>query len=252
MSLGKETFELNKKEFTSRIDGIVKNYRCNSRVIGEARSFVIRACSLTSQWKKLATDPDTKVYLRNVDIANGGRKVKMICLERGGTRQPVSKSKLLDNLYPAKKIATTATPEEKHYNSVRSAMRNAIQWQLTKFRDYSEYPLRCRLTGKRLLRGMRTDVDHYGMPLAQIADNFLSEKGLRYIDILLVGPQTNKRFKDKGLWEEWQNYHLEHCKLSIVCASANRSKGADGYVTPKEIIGSYQSLDSDGDISLDF
>jgi hypothetical protein len=251
MSLGKETFQLNKTQFKDKIDRIIKNFRVNTYLIGESRQFVIRACSLVSRWNKLAIDTETRVYLRNIEIANG-RRVKMLCLERGGTQQPISKSKLVDSLYPVKKIATSATPEEKHYNSVRSAMRNGISSQLKEFRENVPRPITCRITGKILRRGARTDVDHWGKPFAQIADDFVREQGLTYVDILLVGPPNHKRFKDQKLWDLWQLYHLENCQLSVVCASANRSKGSDGYTTPQDLIGSYESENEEDSLSLQF
>jgi hypothetical protein len=176
----------------------------------------------------------------------------MLSLERGGTKQPVSKSKLIDSLYPAKKIATSASPEEKHYNAVRSAMRNGIASQLKEFRDNVPRPIICPLTGKTLRKGMRTDVDHFGKPFAQIADEFVGAMELTYIDIYLVGPPNRKRFKDKELWEAWQLFHIENCELHLVCSSANRSKGADGYRTPQELIGKYDTGEGEETLSLGF
>ena len=252
MSIGKDTFDLNKKDFTAKLSRIIKNHRCNSKIVAIPKEFILRACALTSRWKKLGLDPKTEVYVRNVDISHGIKKVKMICLERGGTRQPVSKSKLIDELYPVKRTAAAATPERKHYNSVRGAMRHAINKQLKGYRDNVSYPLLCPVSGKRLIRGMRTDIDHYGKPFAQIADDFVESQGLTYLDIMLVGPPNAKRFQDKDLQDEWELYHLTHCNLHVVCARANRSKGSDGYTTPPELIGSYDTGDAEEDLSLDF
>jgi hypothetical protein len=251
MPTAKDTLGLNKGEFTKKIDSIIKNFRCNSKLIGKSKEFVLRSCALSGRWSKMALDPETSVYIRNIEIANSGRKVKMLSLERGGTRQPVPKSKLLDELYPAKRIATSATPEQKHYNAVRTAMRNGINHQIREFREGSSFPVTCRITERKLLKGSRVDVDHWGKPFAQIADEFLERVGKRYIDIVLVGPPSSKRFKDSELWEDWQEYHLNNCFLTIVCASANRSKGADGYKTPSYLIGSYESEDEE-EISLNF
>jgi hypothetical protein len=199
---------------------------------------------------KLAGDPEVKVYLRNVDIA-GGRKVKMISLERGGTKQPVSKSKLIDALYPTKKISTTATPEEKHYNAVKAAMRGGIFYQLKAFRDKCVTGVVCSITGKKIRPGMRTDVDHIGFTFSEIADSFVETKALKYTDIVLKGPPTAKIFKDETLWQEWIAYHLSKARYSLVCASANRSKGSDGYKTNPDLLGSFAAEDPE-DLSLDF
>lgn len=250
MTVGKDTFQLNKTEFGQKISKIITNHRAGSRIIGEPREFVLRACKLTEQWGKLATDPEVVVYLRTIDIA-GGRKIKMVSLERGSTKQPVPKAKLLDALYPPKKIATTATPEEKHYNAVKAAMRQGIAPQLKTFRDWVDGQVVCALTGKKIRPGMRTDVDHVGMTFSEIADCFLREKCLNYSAIVLCGPPTAKRFKDSELWVEWQEYHKAKARYSLVCASANRSKGSDGYVTDKELLGSFAREDPE-DLSLDF
>ena len=250
MTIGLDTFGLTKKEFTEKLSRIIGNHRASSKLIGEPLEFVLRACRLTEQWGKLAHDPEVVTYLRNIDIA-GGRKVKMISLERGGTRQPVPKAKLLDTLYPPKKMACTATVEESHYNKCKAAMRNAIHYQLKEYRDSVNLPIICSLTGKKIRPGQRTDVDHIGVTFSEIADSFIEMKGLKYTDIALKGPPTAKSFKDEILWREWSDYHLAKARYALVCASANRSKGADGYKTPDSLYGSFTSADPDC-LSLDF
>lgn len=250
MTIGQDTFGLTKKEFGEKFTRIINNHRANSKLIGEPKDWVLRACRLSTQWEKLATDPDVVVYLRNIDIA-GGRKVKMLSLERGGSKQPVPKAKLLDFLYPPKKMACTATTEESHYNKVKGAMRNAIHFQLKAYRDSVALPIVCSLTGKKIRIGMKTDVDHIGYTFSEIADSFIDMKGLKYTDIVLVGPPTGKIFKDQTLWQEWVTYHLEKARYSLVCASANRSKGSDGYKTNPELIGSF-AAETPEDLSLDF
>jgi hypothetical protein len=250
MTIGQDTFNLTKKEYSERLTRIISNHRASSKLIGEPKDFVLRSCRLSPQWGKMAADPEVVVYLRNVDLA-GGRKVKMISLERGGTRQPVPKAKLLDFLYPPKKMACTATVEEAHYNKVKSAMRNAVHSQLKSFRDSCELPIICSITGKKIRPGMRTDVDHVGITFSELADSFVAGKGLEYTDITLKGPPTAKVFTNTILWGEWMDYHEERARYSLVCASANRSKGSDGYVTPAELIGSFSKEDPE-DLALDF
>ena len=250
MAIGKDTFDLNKGEYTEKLGRIITNHRANSKLLGEPKEFVLRSCRLSEQWLKLAGDPETEVYLRNVDIA-GGRKVKMLSLERTGTKQPVSKSKLVDALYPAKKIATTATPEEKHFNAVKAAMRNGVKDQIKAFRNSLNMPQICYITGSLLRPGARTDVDHVGVPFSQIADDFMFSESLKYTDIALVGPPTNKKFKDSELWKTWMDYHRKVARYSVVSASANRSKGCGSYQTPVELYGSFKAEDPD-DLDLDF
>ena len=250
MTLGFDTFSLNKTQFTEKLSRIIKNFRANSKLLGEPREFILRCCRLTEKWSKLANDSDVEVYLRNVDTA-GGRKVKMISLERGTTKQPVPKAKLIDSLYPAKKIATTATPEEKHYNAVKAAMRHAVRHQLKAFRNTVCLPTICCLTGKKIRPYSKTDVDHVGSPFAEISDRFIASQNLKYTDITLKGSPTAKVFTDSLLWLKWIDFHEENAKFALVCSSANRSKGSDGYSVDPALIGSFQSEDPEI-LALDF
>jgi len=250
MTLGKDTFDLNKTQFTEKLSRIIQNFRASSKLVGEPKDFVLRCCRLTDQWQKLANDPEVVVYLRNVDTA-GGRKVKMLSLERGTTKQPVPKAKLVDALYPTKKIATTATPEEDNMNRVKAAMRNAIHYQLQAFRNSVSLPCICSITGKQIRKGQRTDIDHCGMSFSEIADRFIASKNLTYTDVYLVGPPTGKSFKDRQLWGEWVSFHMAHARYSLTLSSANRSKGASGYEPNSSLLGSYAAADSET-LSLDF
>ncbi len=250
MTLGRETFGLTKTDYSSKLSRIINNHRANSLIIGEPAEFVLRSCRLTERWGKMASDSEVQVRLRYLDTA-AGRRVKMLSLERGSTRQPIGKAKLIDELYPVKRIVTSATPEEKHYNAVKAAMRGGILEQLQEYRKGVELPILCPLSGLKIRKGMRTDIDHVGMTFSEIADRFISSLELQYTDLTLCGPPTKKRFKDSELWEEWQDFHRDHARYAMVCATANRSKGSDGYVTPLELIGSFAAEDPE-DLSLDF
>lgn len=250
MTRGHDTFGLNKNQFSEKLSRVINNFRTNSKLVGEPRDFILRCCRLTEKWQKLANDPETSVHVRNIDIA-GGRKVKMLSLERGATKQPVSKAKLIDALYPAKKIATTATPEEKHFNAVKAAMRHAVKHQLKAFRDACGPANICYLTGLQLRPGSKTDVDHVGLSFAELADSFISTQELKYTDIILKGPVTAKRFTDALLWVAWIDFHEKNAKFALVCSSANRSKGCGDYQTLPELYGSFSS-DNPEDLNLDF
>jgi hypothetical protein len=250
MTLGKETFNLNKGEFSDKIGRIITNHRVGSRIIGEPAEFVFRSCRLTEQWGKLGGSPDTLVYVRNVELA-GGRKVKMLVLERGATKQPVAKAKLIEALYPTKKTVATATAEEKHFNAVKSAMRNATHYQLQAFRNSIVFPCVCHITGKNIRLGMKADIDHIVMPFSELADRFVASKNLKYTDITLMGPPNNKSFRDKQLWGEWVQFHLQHARYALVHASANRSKGCGDYTSPSELLGSF-AAETPEDLDLSF
>jgi len=250
MTLGKDTFGLNKTEFSQKVGKIITNHRAGSKIIGEPREFILRCCKLTERWTKLANDPETLVYVRYNEIA-GGRKVKMVYLERGITKQPIPKNQLVDSLYPVKRIATSATPEEKHYNAVKGSMRLAVTYQLRAFRDSCQLPTICSISGRKIRPYDKTDIDHIGKTFSELADDFVREKCLKYSAILLCGPPTAKRFKDTALWEAWVHYHLAHARFALTLASANRSKGCGDYITDPELIGSFKSDDPES-LSLDF
>jgi hypothetical protein len=250
MTLGHDTFGINKTEFSEKLSRIIKNFRANSKLIGEPKDFVLRCCRLTEKWEKLANDSETLVYLRNIDIASG-RKIKMIVLQRGNTQQPVPKAQLISALYPTRKMATSASPEEKHFNAVRASMRFAVTYQLRAFRDSCHLPIICHITGKKIIPGARADVDHVGKTFSELCDDFIRLKELKYTDIILKGPPTAKIFKDKALWESWVYYHLEHARFALTLASANRSKGCGDYKTDLTLIGSF-AKETPEDLALDF
>jgi len=250
MGIGHDTFDLNKTQFNEKLGRIIKNFRVNSKLIGEPKEFILRCCRLTEQWSKLSNESEVEIYLRNIDIA-GGRKVKVLSLERGITRQPIPKAKLVNALYPVKKIATTATPEEKHYNAVKVSMRGGIYYQLKAFRDSCSLPTVCHISGRNIRVSDKTDIDHIGMTFSEIADTFIREKCLNYSLVTLKGPPTAKVFSDQELWQQWIAYHLQHARFSLTLASANRSKGCGDYQTPEDLFGSFSKEDPE-DLALDF
>jgi hypothetical protein len=137
------------------------------------------------------------------------------------------------------------------YNAVKGAMRRAIHHQLKEYRDSVNLPTICCISGLKSRLGMKTDIDHVGVTFSEIADSFMQMKVLKYTDISLVGPPTAKKFKDDILWKEWVAYHLAKARFAMTLASANRSKGSDGYITPVEIYGSFAKEDPE-DLALDF
>lgn len=250
MTLGKETLGLTKKDFTEKVGRIIDNHRANSRLIGEPREFILRSCRLSDRWIKMAQKPEVFVYCRYQELA-GGRRIKMLSLEVGGSKIPVPKGKLVEALYPTKKTASTATLEEKHFNAVKAAMRRGVEKQLKDYKATTSYPIECLVTGRLLRRGARVDVDHHGKPFAQIADEWIAHNMITYADIVLSGPPSGKRMKDDVLWLSWKEWHREHARLAVVCSTANRSKGAAGYATPVELLGSFKPQAED-EIDLDF
>lgn len=248
--IGKETFGLNKGEFADKFSRIVSAYRAGSKLIGQPRDFIITACRLADRFSKVANEEGTEVRVEN--WACGPRKVRMIVLRRqDGFKQPVPKNQLVDQLYPPRVTKRTPNLERKHVTAVRAAMRHGVDHQLRAYRKKLEYPLECYVTGKMLRPGMRVDIDHLGKPFVQIADEWLESVGLTYCEIPLCGPPNAKRIKDDALWSSWQMWHQDHARLIPTSAAANRSKGASGYETPSERVGSFAKT-SEEQVDLDF
>jgi hypothetical protein len=109
----------------------------------------------------------------------------------------------------------------------------------------------CYLSGKKIRPGVATDIDHIGMTFSEICDAFISEKGLKYSLVTLKGPPTAKVFADSTLWQEWVAFHMAKARYSLTLASANRSKGSDGYTTDPNLLGTFSKEDPE-DLALDF
>ena len=241
---------MTKGEFSKEISRIVKKYPCRTQIIGSDREFILEACKKCSRYATLASEENVILKPGYHRIANG-RKVKMLFLHRSGSgfSVPVSKSVLVNTVYPVKKRATSASPEERNRSKVRAAMRNMVAYQLSDYRKSLIYPLTCWRSGARIIKGMKTDVDHIGDPFVKIADDFLARQGLTYADVVLAGPVNNKRFKDEYLSSLWIEFHKERATLALVLASENRSAGCGDYSSPEELLGSFEK---EGAISLDF
>lgn len=248
--IGKETFGLNKGEFSDKLSRIVNQYRAGSKIIGKPRDFIITACRLADRFSKVANEEGTEVVVENFPC--GPRKVRMVVLRRAdGFKQPVPKNQLVDQLYPPRVTKRAPNLERKHVTAVRAAMRQLVDCQLRAYRKTLQYPIECYVTGRQLRPGMRVDIDHLGKPFVQIADEWLESLGLTYCDMALVGPPNLKRFKEPKYNDAWPLYHEDNARLIAVCAAANRSKGASGYETPSERVGSFAKT-SDEEVDLDF
>ena len=250
MSIAKETLGLNKGQFNEKIAAVINNHRANSRLLGKPRDFVITACRLTDRYSKVANEQGVEVYLRNKKI--GPRSVKCLVLKRpDGFEQPVMKGQLVDQLYPPKKIKTSASPEKKHALAVRAAMRAAVDYQLKRFRKSVRLPAECVHTQRQIRLGTRWDVDHIGKPFLQLCDEWVELQGLTYLDLTLIGPPNLKKFKDDKLQKHWVLWHETHATFAPSLPKANRSAGSGEYQASEALLGSLKKEDPD-DVDLDF
>ena len=249
MALAKETLGLGKGEFSSQIASIIKNHRAGVRVIGSPRDTVLLACRLTDRFSEVANRPDTELRIENCKV--GPRKVKMLVMRQGGKDYPVPKGQLVDQLYPAKKIVTSASPEKRHALAVRATMRRLVDQQLRNYRKTLKYPFECFRSGKMIRMGMKYHIDHVGKPFIQLADEFVAGHNLTYCDIEIYGPPNLKSFRNKGLQTGWQEFHKIHARLAPTLAKENMSSGSGNYNASEALIGTFEGSSED-DVDLDF
>ena len=251
MSIAREVLGIGKGEFSKKFSDIVNNHRVGSKLLGKPKDFILTACRLTDRWSKVANDPSVEVRIKSVKA--GPRKVKMVVLVRtsDGREQPCGKGQIVDQLYPAKKISTSASPEKRHALKVRSAMRAAVDCQLRDWRKTVRFPAECVHTGRQIRKGMRWDVDHIGKPFLQLCDEWVELQGLTYLDLTLIGPPNLKRFKDSKLQAHWSLYHETHATLAPSLPKANRAAGSGEYQASEALLGSLKKGEPD-DVDLDF
>ena len=224
---------MTKTEFGKKWSAITNKYRCGNKILGSDRDFILQACNKTETYFTNASKSEIRVVIRMIPIANG-RKVRMICLEAPGVRQPISKGKVLEQAFP-KRTRKTKKVSSGSESKVRSSMRFLVEDQIKAFRKRVEYPILCPVSGHMIKKGRKVDVDHLRTPFVQIADEFLLSKGLVYDDIKLKGPVNAKVFVDEQLQEDWIDWHKEKATLAIVLSSFNRSKGCEDYSSPHNV-----------------
>ena len=250
MTVAKTALGLGKGEFQKKLGNIVDAHRVGAKLIGKPRDFVLTSCRLSDRFAKMANEPGIEVRVRNMKA--GPRQVKVIMLKReDGFEQPVPRGQLVDQLYPARKTVKHASPEKKHSQGVRAAMRTAVDSQLRDYRKTLQYPVTCYHTEKMIRRGMRVDIDHIGKPFVQLCDEFIAANDLTYCEVPLVGPPNLKKFKDSVLWRAWQLFHECHARLAPSLPKANRGAGSGTYEASESLVGSFARVDSE-DIDMEF
>lgn len=159
------------------------------------------------------------LFVDNYKVKNF-RRVKMIFATDGRRKMPLSKSKLIRELFPAK---SKLSPEEKHIGDVKRAARNIIEIQIKMYRDCIELPIDCPLSQKKLTNWKLIHVDHRE-PFINLFNDWLEKNDINPREIKLSGPQNKKTFKDVTLRKSWYDYHLETANLQCVYSKANLKK----------------------------
>jgi len=224
---------MNKSDFSKNWTRLTKKYRCGSKIIGKDRDFIIESCKKTKTYKKNSSRNKIIVTPKIIKIANS-RKVKMLILKISKDfYQPISKGKIVEELYPTKKRSSS---NNNIISQVRNSMRFAIQDEIKEYRNSLIFPKICLISGLKITTKGQIDIDHYENPFVKIADDFLVYNNLNYSQIKLKGPKNAKVFEDEDLWKSWKTWHKFKSKLIPVLKSYNRSKGCGDYKSPKSVL----------------
>lgn len=209
---------MKKTEINKKISMIVNKYKVNTHLDKLDSEFIYELLDKTKTYNHIIPNY-SYLYIGNYKIANN-RRVKMIFANDGNRNYPISKGKLINELFPPK---SSLTSDEKHINNVKKAARNIINSQIKQFRESVELPITCPLSHKILKNWRLIHIDH-DIPFSILFDNWMEELNISPLDIELCGPKNNKTFKNVDLLKSWYLYHLKNAKLQCVYSKANLIK----------------------------
>jgi len=201
-----------------KISGIIKKYNIREKLDPMDSNYIF---SLLEKSISLCyiIPSHYYLYIDNYSVKNF-RKVKMIFASDGRRKLPLSKSKLIGELFPAK---SRLSPEEKHLGDVKRAARNIIEIQIKMYRDTIQLPVTCPLSQKKLTNWRLIHIDH-SLPFINLFNDWLEKNDINPQEIKLSGPQNQKTFKDVNLRKSWYDYHMEIANLQCVYSKANLKK----------------------------
>lgn len=209
---------MKKCEIERGISGIIKKYRVGEKIDKIDSAYIFSLLEKTNSLCYIIPG-HYYLYIDNYSIKNF-RKVKMIFANDGQRKIPLSKSKIIGELFPSK---SKLSPEEKHIGNVKRAARNIIEIQIKMYRDTIELPIQCPLSQKKLTNWKLIHVDHRE-PFISLFNDWLEINDINPEEIKLSGPINQKTFKDENLRKSWYNYHLEKANLQCVYSKANLKK----------------------------
>lgn len=209
---------MKKYEIESRISEIIKKYGIREKLDNCDTNYIFSLLEKTNSFCYIIPS-HYYLYIDNYSVKNF-RKVKMIFANDGRRKIPLSKGKIIGELFPSK---SKLSPEEKHIGNVKKAARNIIEIQIRMYRETIELPVQCPLSFKKLTNWRLIHVDHRE-PFISLFNNWLEINDINPGEIKLSGPVNKKTFKDENLRKSWYNYHLENANLQCVYSKANLKK----------------------------
>lgn len=207
-----------KKQVGERFSAILKSYGVKSKLSAEDSQYIFELLGLCCKLNYIKY-PEYYLYVSNYKLPTG-RYVKMIYACNGSRKIPISKSKIMDELFPVK---SKLTDVDKHINMVKQAARNIIEPQIREFRSSINLPVICPLSYKTLSNWSLVHIDHQ-VPFSKLFENWLEINNLFPGDISLSGPKNNKTFKSESLRDSWYLYHLNNAVLQCVDSKFNLYK----------------------------
>lgn len=217
------TREFTKSQVNKFISDVTKDkYEIGDYLDSTDTSITLEILALSSKFSNITANKDYyKFKVDNYRIASG-RKVRMLWACHGKHCMPIPKSQLMSSIWPPKK---KQTKEQIHLAQFKQAARQIIGRQIKKFREGIELPISCPISKKKLSNWSSIHIDHIE-PFSKLLEEWLDLNNLNPYEIALVGPATNKNFKDESLIRSWYEFHEKRAQLQAVYSKANLSKGA--------------------------
>lgn len=206
---------MKKTAINKKISQIIKSYSVNTKLDNIDSDFFFSLFKTTEKLNYIEKN-HYFLYVANYKIS-GGRYVKMLFASDGHRKIPISKSKLLNELFPKK---SKLTIEESHINNVKIAARNVINPQIKEYRENISLPIICPLSLKKINNWKFIHIDHV-IPFSKLFNDWLDSLGISPLDIELCGPKNFKTFKDIYLKNSWYEFHKRHADLQCVNAKHN-------------------------------
>ncbi len=159
-------------------------------------------------------------YSTQANLPNAKLKVGVFENSRGFANRTI-----FLNGIPIPKSSAFPKKKKSPKRILMEALRNSVTEQILDFRKNQQLPVECYLTGKQLKKWSEIDIDHKGLPFADIAEMWIALQDKPVEKIRLKGAKTNKVLASKKELQSWCEHHKKLAHLVPTDKSANRAKG---------------------------
>lgn len=230
---------MNKTEFTKFYSEVLAKSPVNREIRQDFVDVLTPFLSNSTLYATKMSRPNLKLIPRIREFGYK-KKQKFLCLvEQDGKELVVSKTKLINSLYP-KKVKNT---EKEHRAEVIKILRHLVKDQMDCYRMLIKKAIKeladnkqlvaakklntCPLSG-RSLNSCKVAVDHI-VPFIKLVDDWMLLQNLTFEGIKLKGRGNSKYFEDTQLMASWQEYHAVNSSLQLTCSDANLKASSKGY-----------------------